>query len=270
MALSRLKPGFESRWGQTSERGRAFLCGLALLVLGALSCQSKAERSMQQGHLHAQKRQWAEARTAYLGAAKESAQPAHAEALAGLASLELGELDPAAEAFTRALSSDPTEVMAKYGQAQVALERHDAGAALEWLETATGATASILKARALLARGGAADPTAALSEAQAALTADANSTEARYLEGSALLALTRYAEAQASFEALEKTSRTSPLGPYGLARLAAAQQRPTDVFLYLKAARTASGEAWKPQVVAADPAFAFLVGSPAFTEAVGP
>lgn len=268
MALSRLKPGFESRWGQTSERGRAFLCGLALL--GTLGCQSKAERSLQQGHHHAQKRQWAEARTAYLAAAKDSAQPAHAEALAGLSSLELGEFDAAADAFNRALSADGAEVMAKHGQAQVALERRDAGAALEWLGTATGATASIVRARALLARGGAGDPASALTEAQAALALDPSSTEARYLEGSSLLALTRYAEAQASFEALETLSRTSPLGPYGLARLAAAQQRPTDVFLYLKAARTASGEAWKPQVVAADPAFAFLVGSPAFTEAVGP
>lgn len=269
MALSRLKPGFESRWGQTSERGRAILLGVALL--GSLGCQSKAERLLRDGHARAQKGDWAAARTAYLAAAKEApGTAAHAEALAGLAELELGALDDASADFERALTSDATEAIAHEGLAQVALERNDAGAALEWLDAATGATATILKARALLARGAPGDGDAALAAAQAALALEPSSLEARYLEGSSLLQLGRYAEAQASFEALETRSKDSPLGPYGLARLAAAQQRPTDVILYLKAARTASKAAWKPQVVAADPAFAFLAGSPAFTEAVGP
>lgn len=239
-----------------------------LTLLASSGCQSRAERALQDGHSHAQKNRWEDAKAAYQRAAAEDPKGAHAHALSGLALMKLGQADSAFLAFEKALAIDPTDALAREGLADLALEQHDAGAALEWLGTTQSARASILKARAQLERG--ADAEAALTHARSALTIDPASTQARYLEGSAMLTLGRYAEAQASFEALERSDKTSFYAPYGLARLAAVQRRQTDALLHLKAAKAAARSNWQAQRVAADPAFAFLVGSPAFAEVVGP
>jgi hypothetical protein len=72
------------------------------------------------------------------------------------------------------------------------------------------------------------------------------------------------------FEALERSDPQSPLGAYGLARLAAAQGRSTDALLYLRSARSLSGERWAPERVQADPAFAFLAKMPEFQALLEP
>lgn len=239
-------------------------------MLVASGCPSSSERHLEEGHRQARDARWKQALTAYQKAAAADPKSARALSLCGLANLRLGERDAAAQAFTGALAIDPAEASAHIGLGGLALEARDAGAALAWLDAMPQPEAAVVRGRALLLRGSEQDAEAALAEARAALTALPASVEARYLEGSALLALSRYAEAQASFEALERSARDSPFGPYGLARVAAAQQRSTDVLLYLKAARAAARESWQAPDVAADPAFAFLVGSPAFTEAVGP
>lgn len=272
MALSRLKLGFESRWGQHNTRARWHSAtGLVVfLALPFFGCPSSAERSLQQGHQLAKKSQWAQASSAYAAAAAAEPSSAQAHALVGVAQLRLGDGAQAASAFDRALALEPTSAPARLGLAGLALAERDAGAAIAWVEPLSTATASAVRSRALLLRGGEGDAEAALVEARAALTLEPDHLEARYLEGSALLALSRYAEAQSRFEDLERLARQSPFGAYGLARLAAAQRRSTDVLLYLKAARAAARDGWRPADVAADPAFAFLVGSPAFTDVVGP
>lgn len=233
-------------------------------------CPSNAERQLQQGHQQAKKAKWSDAAASYRAAATADPTNAHALALAGLANLELQDAGAALDSFSAALLIDPLEPSARLGLAGLAVKSMDAGAALSIIDGMTDPSAGVIRGRALLLRGAAGDADAALAQARAVTAITPESIEARYLEGSALLVLGRFAEAQAAFEALEKASRESPFGPYGLARVAAAQRRSTDVLLYLKAARTASKQSWQPGAVAADPAFAFLAGTPAFTEVVGP
>ena len=127
----------------------------------------------------------------------------------------------------------------------------------------------LVLAQALLARGGPDDAAAALVAAQRAATASPGDPEVDYLVGSAQIALRRFSDAQGTLEALQRRHPDSPLGSYGLARLAAAQSRQTDALLHLSAARAAAGSAWNPERVAADPAFAFLISAPEFKALVG-
>lgn len=273
MALSRLKLGFESRWGQHNTRAWRS-CAARLVVFSATlmlaGCPSNAERHLQEGHQQAKKAKWSAAAASYRSAAISDPKNAHALALAGLANLKLEDAGAAQESFSAALAVDPLEPNARIGLAGLAVHSMDAGAALSLIEGMTEPSAGLIRGRALLLRGGVGDAEAALAQAKAVTAIAPESIEARYLEGSALLVLGRFAEAQTAFEALEKTSRESPFGPYGLARVAAAQKRSTDVLLYLKAARTASKQSWQAGAVAADPAFAFLAGTPAFIDVVGP
>lgn len=243
---------------------------LAVLVVAASGCPGSSERHLQAGHQHARKGAWQKALEQYEAAAAADASCARCLSLAGLANQHLGRSQPAAESFSRALAIEGSEVGARVGLGTLAVEAADAGAALSWIEGVATPGAELVRGRALLLRGGPKDAELALTAAGAALAAVPTSLEARYLEGSAFLALGRYAEAQAAFETLERSARDSAFGPYGLARVAAAQQRATDVLLYLKAARAVARDTWQSRAVAADPAFAFLAGSPAFSEAVGP
>jgi tetratricopeptide (TPR) repeat protein len=270
VALSRLKLGFESRWGQQYTRAWWSRSAGLVVFLGLVTgCPSTAQRQLEAGHAAAKAGQWPKALEAYQAASVAEPSNAKARSLVGVAAVSVGNGGLAATAFSEALALDATLVEARIGLAQLAVEGADAGAALSLLETHSVPQARLVRARALLLRGGTDDAAQALQEAQAAL-GQAPTSPGRYLEGSALLALGRYAEAQAAFEGLERADTSSPMGPYGLARVAAAQRRGTDALLYLKAARSRAGARWSAAEISKDPAFAFLAGAAGFTEVVGP
>lgn len=238
---------------------------LAVALSALAACQAPAEARLQAGDAAARAGQWQVAFDAWREAASLDQRSAVARTRLGFAAFELGRRVDAEAAWRAALAVEPGTEDALEGLARLALEASDAGAALEQLSVVTapvGPSFQATLARALLARGGAGDAAAALLAAQRASAAAPGDPEADYLVGSAQVALRRFGDAQGTFEGLLRRQPKSPLGSYGLARLAAAQQRPTDALLHLAAARAAAGIGWNPARVAADPAFAFLVATP--------
>ena len=240
-----------------------------LLVLGLAfaGCEKPVDLHLREGDAAARRADWNGARDAWARACTDAPGSAVAQAKLGSALFELGQREAAADAWKKAHAIDPAEAIAAAGLANLALQAGDPAAALAAIE---GTGNSPLEARARLARGAADDAPKALALVEALLQARPDEPEALYLKGSALIALQKYAEAQAVLDRLQRTTPTSPLGPYGLARLAAAQQRTTDVLLNLRAAKQASGTRWNATAVARDPAFAFLAERPDFKELVGP
>ena len=239
----------------------------AALVSG---CQRAAEREVDRGNAAASQGKLEAARDAYEAAAAAEPGSSRARALLGQAELSLGHRAEAAKAFDAALAANATDAVALLGRAHLALEARDAGAALTLLtrlpaEATVSAEAHLARARALLLRGGDHDAQDALREAEAARALRPADVAAAYLLGSCQIALGRFSDAQGTFDALERAHPQSAFGPYGLARLAAAQGRATDAILHLKAARASQGP-WSADTVALDPAFAFLSGEPAFQE----
>lgn len=248
--------------------------GLAL-GLALWGCSAPGERALRRGNEAARGGQFEAARDAFADAVKARPGDARALQLLGNALYQLGRTDEAETAWRQALERDAQASGARLGLARLALERHEAAQALSLLEAAeapdapaAAAEALTLKGLALLERGGDGDAAAALETATDAEARVKEAPGALYVRGGALLALGRYSDSQAAFEALVRAHPTSPLGPYGLARLAAAQHRGTDVLLHLSAAKSAAGDTWKPESVAADPAFTFLSTSEGFTALV--
>ena len=244
----------------------------ALAALACAACARPAERELARGNEAAAAGRLDEARAAYEAAAGLDPSSARAQALVGNARWSSGDRAGAAQAWQAARALEPRHPLATRGLALAALEAHDAGAALEelgQLEGPPGPEVRLLRARSLLARGAPGDAEQALADAEAAAAANPGAAEPGYLVGSAQVALRRFADAQTTFEQLQKAQAKSPLGAYGLARLAAAQSRSTDTLLYLKQARAVAGPAWSPDLVGSDPAFTFLAESPDFRELLG-
>lgn len=234
------------------------------------ACQKPAEARLAAGDSAAREGRWAEARAAFQEASELAPSDPLPLTRLGFARWRLGEHAGAAEAWARARSLSPDFPDAKLGEALVAIEAGDAGAALLLLADANTPLGLLSRARAALLQGGPGDAALALEAAQAAAAIDDGSAEALYLTGSALVALGRYADAQAAFEQLAQRHPASPLAPYGLARLAAAQERAPDALLHLTAARRVAGTTWDARAVAADPAFAFLSTAPEFKALLEP
>lgn len=242
----------------------------ALCALGA--CQKPLDARLQAGDTAARAGKWDLARTRWAEATQLDPHSAVAFAKLGMAQWELGLKDEAAASWSSAVSIDPNAEDAVAALARLDLERLDAGAAVERLQFVQAPVTTAFQmvlAQALLARGGPDDAAAALAAAQRAATAAPGDPEVDYLLGSAQIALRRFSDAQGTLEALQRRRPESPLGSYGLARLAAAQSRQTDALLHLSAARAAAGSAWNAERVAADPAFAFLIAAPEFKALVG-
>lgn len=231
---------------------------LLLLLLALAGCLDGASRHVREGNRAAAAGHLEAARAAFARAVEARPHDVRARVLLGhaLATLQRG---PAARAeYAAALEHAKDCAAARVGLARLELLGAAPESALELLAPvpATEQT-GLLKARALLARGRPGDGALALSALGAA-----TSPEAAYLRGNALVLERRFAEAQATLAALEPTS--PPLARYGMARVAAAQGRSTDVLMHLGAARVALGPRWQPAAVAADPAFDFVRDAPDF------
>lgn len=248
---------------------RSLWLSCSLLVLSA--CQSAFDTFMQRGDDAAHRAKWAEARDAFSEATKANPSSAPAHARLGMAAWLVGDRPLALKEWGEAVALEPANALALEGLARASLEAGDAAAvvsSLDKLDAPTG-TLRLTLARALLARGQDGDAVRALELAKAALLASPDDPEARYLLGSAQIALKKYADAQGTLDELQRQHPKSPLGSYGLARLAAAQGRQTDTLLHLREARDVSGSSWNPERVAADPAFGFLAATPDFKALVG-
>ena len=252
-------------------RVRPFSLSMALLLCG---CESATEKAIHAGNSLAGEGRLNDALAAYQEAALASPDSARAATLVGNAEAALGHADKAHTWWKRALELDKKSVPAAVGLATAALERHQPAEALEFLNQVKDIQPisdewRLVQAASLIERGTGNDAAEAITQCAAVLQNQPTLAQALYLRGSALLMLARYAEAQAAFDKLVETQRASPLGHYGLARLAAAQSRTTDALLYLKAAKAAAGAAWSPAAVGSDPAFDFVKHSAEFRELVG-
>lgn len=237
-----------------------------LCVIGA--CRKPVEARLAEGDSAALAGRWDEALGRWEAARDADPGSPLVHARLGAALWHLGRRGEAEASWREAVRLEPGCEDAHEGLARLALEARDAGAAMiELSNVAAPGSPSFrrVKARALLARGADGDALAAL-ELASSLGDDAEST---YLVGSAQLALKRFSDAQATFEGLAKSAPASPLGAYGLARTAAAQNHQADALSYLSTARSLAGASWKPELVAEDPAFTFLATAPEFKALVG-
>ncbi len=244
---------------------------LAALCLFAAACQKPLEARLQAGDAAARVGKWAAARDAWAEAVKLDPASSRAYAKLGVAHWQLGQRSDAAEAWSKAVQLDSAAEFALEGLARVDLAAGDAGAAVGRLEavSAPGGSVRLALAQALLARGASDDAAAALAHAQAVAGLTPDDADALYLVGSAQIAMRRFSDAQGTLDTLQRRHPALALGSYGLARLAAAQSRQTDVILNLSAARASAGSSWNPDLVAADPAFSFISATPEFKALVG-
>lgn len=241
---------------------------IALSALAWLGCQAPHDARLAAGDEAARAGRWDAARLAWAEAASLDPRSAAALGRLGTAWWALERPDEARRAWSAALALAPAHPEASLGLARLALAR---GAPTEALEALTPLRAGEprlaeqkLRAQALLARGQAGDAEAALETARAAAGLAPQDPETRYLEGSAHLALRQLALASAAFEAAQRAAPTSALGPYGLARTAAARGDGPEALRHLAAARQAAAAAWAAERVASDPAFAFVADAPGF------
>lgn len=250
----------------------ARLVAVALVCAGFSGCLKAGEARLREGNQAARDGRLEDARKAFEAAAEALPDDPRPRELLGNVLFELGRPEDARAAWQQALAHDGQSHPAHLGLARLALDAQDAGAALEVLATPPGAAVdpalaaeeATVRGLALLERGNPGDAEGALVAADEALQHAPGHAEALYVRGGALLVLGRYSDAQSALDELSAKHPASPLGSYGLARLAAAQGRATDVLLHLNAAKTAAGAAWRPERVAADPAFAFLSSSEGF------
>lgn len=235
------------------------------------SCQSAFDTFMQKGDAAAHQNKWTDARDAFAEAVKVNPQSAPAHAKLGVAAWLAGDRPLALKEWGETVALEPTNALALEGLGRASLEVGDAGAVVSSLDKVTNpaGTLRLTLVRALLARGGDGDAVRALELARAALTEAPTDAESQYVLGSSLIAVKKFADAQATLDELQRQHPKSALGSYGLARLAAAQSRSTDTLLHLREAKEVAGSSWNSDRVAADPAFAFLAATPEFKALVG-
>ncbi len=243
-----------------------------LLVL-SVGCAEPGSGAIGNGNRAALEGRFDEAVSAYQLACTEAPKLARPRALMGNALWAAGKNAEALTAWNEALALEPNQADAALGLARNDLQTGATAAAVDRLTAALlrvpgRADLRTARALALMRRNSEGDVARATEDTEAAVRASPKDPDVLYTRGSVLIAAHRFNEAQSTLDALERASPHSPMAPYGLARLAAAQSRKTDVMLHLRAARAAAGTRWQPAPVAADPAFAFLKDDPDFAREV--
>ncbi|MBI3181968.1 MAG: tetratricopeptide repeat protein [Myxococcales bacterium] len=193
------------------------------------------------GHALFDRKRLVEARAAYEGAARSEPRAA-IEARIGLARIdaEEGKLDQAIARLDEVLAGEPSNLYALLSRGNLAMRR-----------------------------GGPGDAERAITDTAEAMRIAPKNPSALYTRGCAFLAAQDPKAAGEAFELLKKAHPTSPLGPYGLARVAAASGRETDVVLHLRETKAkAKGlpGAWDPEEIRKDPAFQFVKDKKDFQE----
>lgn len=244
-----------------------------LLLLLSLGCAEPGSAAISRGNRAALEGHLDEAVVAYQQACTEAPQLSRAHALLGNALWASGKNAEALAAWQEAVQLDPGQLDASIGLWRSDLEAGNPTAAIERLNAAlskapTRPELRSARALALIRRNADGDLARADEDSETAFRGAPKAPDVLYTRGSVLIAAHRFNEAQSTLDTLERLAPRSPLGPYGLARLAAAQSRKTDVMLHLRAARSAAGSSWQPAPVAADPAFAFLKDDPDFAREV--
>jgi tetratricopeptide (TPR) repeat protein len=175
-----------------------------------------------------------EAAAAYHQSAERN--PGQIEAWTGLARVqsELGRTTEARSSLGRTLAVRPSDLYARLSRAELALDQ--------------------------------ADVPAALADAQEAIRIDDRNPSSLFIYGCALVAAKDFAAATATFDRLQAFAPSSPLPPYGRARLELARGDRTGAVEALRASLAVDPEGRAK--LAADPHFAELHGDPAFASLV--
>jgi tetratricopeptide (TPR) repeat protein len=163
--------------------------------------------------------------------------PGQLEAWTGLARAQsdLGRPTEARASLGRALAVRPSDLYARLSRAQLALDQGDVPQAL--------------------------------ADAQEAVRIDDRNPSSLFLYGCALVAAKDFAAAAATFDRLQTATPSSPLGPYGRARLELARGDRPRALEALRSLQAVDPEARAK--LASDPHFAELRGDPTFASLVG-
>ncbi len=245
----------------------------AVLLSLSVGCAEPGTGAISTGNRAARAGHYDEAVVAFEQACAQAPTLARAHALRGNALWAAEKKAEALAAWTQALKLDPTQVDAALGLARNELQTGATGAAIDRLTAAlvkAPGRSDLRTARVLawVSRNAEGDLGKANEDSELAYRAAPKDPDVLYTRGSVLIAAHRFDEAQSTLDALERASPHSSLASYGLARLAAAQSRRTDVMLHLRAARAAAGSQWQSAAVVSDPAFAFLKDDPDFVREV--
>ncbi|MBK7858847.1 MAG: tetratricopeptide repeat protein [Archangiaceae bacterium] len=239
----------------------------ALPLLLALACSSPGQNEVDEGNRLAAAGRFDDAASSYRAACAKT-RSARPRELLGMSLHAAGKLDEARAAWLEAAQLQPDAADAQLGLSRIDLERGDLSAALDRLDRILERQPKNHRARTeraivLLKRHGQGDAEHAYADSQLALASAPHDPDALYTHASACLASKKLAEATAAF------GRLKPLRPalaaWGLARVAAAESRNTDVIVHLREARDAADAGWVASEVREDPAFRYLWDDPEFS-----
>jgi tetratricopeptide (TPR) repeat protein len=195
----------------------------------------------------------------------------------GHALFDQNQLDEAKAAYVRAVQLDPQALDAHLGLARLKAKQGDTDGAIAELTFVLGRQkgnlfALLSRAQLKLKRGSAEDLEGALQDTAQAMLVDAKNGPVLYTRGLVFLAAGKADHAQAAFELLASVHPSSPLAPYGLAKVFLKKgDRPSAIDALKRAKERATpSSGFSPDELRKDPAFAELSSDPAFASAVGP
>lgn len=272
---------FESRASDVVERPAGMRncsrTALALAALGLAACSEPGQTEMARGNALASRGQLDQAIEAYRAASAAASGKARPRELLGHALFGRRRLAEARGAYQEALRLEPPALEARIGLSRIEAEEGKLDQAIERLGEILSAQprnlhARLSRAHLYLRRAGAGDAQRAIEDTALAMRAAPKNASVLYTRGCAFLAAGEASGAREAFELLGRAHPDSPLAPYGLARVSAAQGKETDVVLHLRQTREKAQRlpgAWEPEQIEKDPAFQFIKEKKDFQEVFG-